>query len=255
MKQIKSWLIQILGRKQYLRLLSRVYLTGFRLGWLQNNPAYRTHYFVRKLIKPQQTILDIGANLGYYTTEFARLTGPAGKIFAVEPIPLYRQILEANTQKWPQVAILPYALGETEGRISMGLPFADQHRHGLMKVLSDDEKQKAPEIFEVELKHPGHLFSQIDEIHYIKCDIEGYEVPVIPAMKEVILRHMPLLQIETDGENKKVLHRLLNDWGYLLYYVGAKGLTPYPDAEAPLPADLIAIPKSSLSSFESLIEK
>ena len=243
----------MLGRPRYLRLLSKAYLTGFKLGWLKHDKAYRTHYFVRNLIKPGQTILDIGANLGYYSTEFARLTGPSGKVIAVEPIPLYREILRSNTQQFQQVTILPYALGETEGIISMGLPSADQHRHGLMKVLSEKEKQIAPEIFEAELKHPNKLFSQLNEIHYIKCDIEGYEVPVIPAMKEVILRHAPIMQIETDGENKKVLHQLLNEWGYQMYYVGEHHLMPYPNPDALLPGDLIAIPKNSIPSFETII--
>jgi FkbM family methyltransferase len=253
-KKIKSILINVLGREQYLRLLSKVFLFSFRRGWLRNQPAYRTHYFVRHLIQPGQTVIDIGANLGYYSTEFARLTGPAGRVLAVEPIPLYRRILQQNIQSLAQVQVLPYALGEEEGTISMGLPFADQHRHGLMKVLTQEEKQKAPEIFEVELKHPLHLFSHLNEIHYIKCDIEGYEVPVIPAMKALIEQKQPIMQVETDGQNKRTLHAMFNEMHYQMFYVGNQGLVPYPDASLPLPGDLIAIPSSKTGQFASLIQ-
>jgi len=255
LKKIKSILITLLGRKRYLQLTSKVFLLYFKNGLLKTNPAYRTHYFVRNLIKEGQTVIDIGANLGYFSTEFARLVGGNGHVYSVEPIQLYRSILIENLRTFPQTKILPYALGETEGTISMGLPFADQHRHGLMKVLSNEEKAKAPEVFEVELKHPSKLFGQLAEIHYLKCDIEGYEVPVLPAMKDVIARHMPILQVETDGENKKILHRMFNELGYQLYYVGDHGLVHYPDAELPLPGDMIGLSKTRLSEFEHLIAK
>lgn len=255
MKKIKSILIKILGRKQYLSLLSHLYLKSFTLGWLRNNSAYRTHYFVRNLIPSGATVLDIGANLGYYATEFARLVGTGGKVIAVEPIPLYRSILERNTQRLPQVEIWPYALGEQEGTISMGLPFADQYRHGLMKVLSEKEKTLAPEIFEVPVKNPNILFSQLKDIQYIKCDIEGYEVPVLPAMKALIAHHMPIMQVETEGENKKILYQLFNELGYNLYYVGNYGLVPYPSAADPLPGDMIGLPKTRIPEFEHLIAR
>jgi len=230
-------------------------LIYFKNGWLKNNPSYRTHYFVRNLIKQNQTVIDIGANLGYFSTEFARLVGPNGHVYSVEPIQLYRSILIENLKPFPQTKVLPYALGETEGTISMGLPFADQHRHGLMKVLSPEEKAKAPEIFEVELKNPSKLFGQLAEIHYLKCDIEGYEVPVLPAMKDVIARHMPIVQVETDGENKKILHHMFNELGYQLYYVGDHGLVHYPNADESLPGDMIGLPKTSIADFEHLIAK
>lgn len=253
MKKIKSILISVLGRKRYLQLTSKVFLHAFKNGWLKNNPAYSTHYFVRNLIQEGQTVVDIGANLGYFSTEFARLVGQAGHVYSVEPIQLYREILIENLKPFPQTKVLPYALGETEGTISMGLPFAEQHRHGLMKVLSPEEKAKAPEVFEVELKNPSKLFGQLTEIHYLKCDIEGYEVPVLPAMKDVIARHMPIVQVETDGENKLILHRMFNEMGYQMYYVQQDKLVFYPDAQEQLIGDLICIPAGKISSFEKHI--
>ncbi|HSC52088.1 MAG TPA: FkbM family methyltransferase [Phnomibacter sp.] len=253
MKKIKSLLISALGRKRYLQLTSRVFLFYFKNGWLKGNPSYRTHYFVRNLIRPNDTVIDIGANLGYFSTEFARLVGTGGHVYSVEPIQLYRSILQENLKSFPQTKILPYALGETEGTISMGLPFADQHRHGLMKVLSAEEKNKAPEVFEVELKNPSKLFGQLTELQYLKCDIEGYEVPVLPTMKDVIARHMPLLQVETDGENKIILHRMFTEMGYQLFYVGEKGLVSFPDPHEVLPADLIGIPSNKTEGYRHLI--
>ena len=253
MKALKALLMQLLGRRQYLQLTSWFFLLSFRRGWLKNDPAYRVHYFVRQLVQPGHTVLDIGANLGYYATEFARLVGPQGRVVAVEPIPLYRSVLSRHLHGLSQCSILPYALGTAEGSISMGLPTADQHRHGLMKVLTEEEKSKAPEIIEVPVKHPVSLFEPLGRIDYIKCDIEGYEVPVIPTMRPLLEKQQPIVQVETDGDNKRILFDFFNELGYQLFYVGAQGLVPYRSAQQTLVGDLIAIPPHRLQSVQSFI--
>jgi FkbM family methyltransferase len=241
MKVVKSLLLKILGQERYLKLVSTAFFVSFSQGWLRNNPAYFTHYLVGQFIKPGQTIIDIGANLGYYSVLFANRTGHTGKVFSVEPIELYRRILEKNTNELKQVTILPFALGEKEGTLKMGNPSEDKHRHGLMRVLKEDETGSAQ--YEVPVKNPAELFASIEKIDYIKCDIEGYEVPVIPAMKALIAKHRPIMQIETEGENKKILMGLFKELGYNMFYAGQYKMVPYNNLNEPLPGDLIAIPE------------
>jgi FkbM family methyltransferase len=253
LKQIKNFLLRLLGRKNYLILTSRVFLAYYRLGLLKGNTAYQTHYFVKRFIKPGQTVIDIGANLGYYSCQFARWVGKSGYVLAVEPIPLYRKVLRFNTERYPQLDILPFALAEHEGTGTMGIPGSDKHRHGLMKILSSEEKNQVAETEKVLLKNPLDLFSRLENIDYIKCDIEGYEVPVLPLMWALIEKHRPIMQVETDGENKKILFERFKATGYHQFYVQGKILLPYTDPSLALPADLIAIPSEKVIDYQTSI--
>lgn len=249
---IKAWLLKILGQEKYLGLISTSFFVAYHKGWLRNNPSYFTHYMAARFIQPGFTVIDIGANLGYYSCLFAAKTGINGKVLSVEPIELYRRILVKNTKEYPQVSILPFALGENEGTLKMGNPSQDKHRHGLMRVLKDDEAGK--DFYEVPVKNPLNLFSEVEKIDYIKCDIEGYEVPVIPAMKPLIEKHRPLMQVETDGENKKLLMQLFKGINYHTFYASHDNLVPYIDSEKILPGDLIAIPDEKMGEFEKWVK-
>jgi FkbM family methyltransferase len=253
MKTIKKILLQWLGHKRYLQLTSSFFFTARNQNWLRNQPAYYAHYLALEFINPGDTVIDIGANLGYYARPFAKKVGANGKVLAVEPIALYREVLEHNVAGLTQVTILPFALGETEGTIQMGNPSEDKHRHGLMRVLKEDEAKANTEVYEVAVKNPMQLFGSLEKVDYIKCDIEGYEVPVIPAMRPLIEKLRPIMQVETEGDNKKVLMGLFKDVNYVTFFAGKDELVPYPDATQHLRGDLIAIPAEKVKKFDSFI--
>jgi predicted O-methyltransferase YrrM len=56
---------------------------------------------VLALVKGGDRVLDIGANMGYYTVLMAEKVGAQGKVFAVEPNAANLSILHANTlRRW-----------------------------------------------------------------------------------------------------------------------------------------------------------
>ena len=52
--------------------------------------------FVKSYIKRNWVVLDIGANIGYFTLIFSKLVGKNGKVFAFEPDPDNFEILKRN---------------------------------------------------------------------------------------------------------------------------------------------------------------
>jgi FkbM family methyltransferase len=253
MKKIKAILLTVLGQRKYLQLTSSLFFVYFKKGWLTKNPIYKTHYFVKHLVKPGDTVIDIGANLGYFSVQFAQLVGRAGKVYSVEPIELYRHILIKNISRFKQVEILPYALGEMDAIIKMGNPGSDKHRHGLMRVLSDKDASDDSQVYEVPMKNPGELFASLPKINYIKCDIEGYEVPVIPLMRSLIEVHQPILQVETEGENRRIIFEMMHALHYSMYYVNDGKLQRYLHPDDHLPGDMICLPANHDKTIDGLI--
>ena len=244
-KQIKRFIFKITGIKNYLRILQRSYFLMYHTGLLKINPVYDYHYFVRHLINKGDIIIDIGANLGYYSFLFARWTGDSGKVFAVEPITVYNEIFKEKAKKYKNITLYPYALGTEEkavelvsspqtGFLSTGLPHIyDPQRDG--KV----ENQEF--IFEAQMKKPSVLFGYLDRIDYIKCDIEGFEYIVLSDMKEIIRKCRPIVQVEVWPDNEYKLLDLFNELGYTPFKLYNFQLVPVLEIEYSLPGDYLFI--------------
>ncbi|MDR2585690.1 MAG: FkbM family methyltransferase, partial [Prevotellaceae bacterium] len=117
--KIKKILYSTLSRDNYLRTLQRSYFILYRLGVLKFSPKYAYHYFVKKLINKGDTILDIGANLGYYSILFARWVGKKGRVYAVEPVSVYNTIFNELAKKHGNITLYPYALGNIEKEVEL----------------------------------------------------------------------------------------------------------------------------------------
>ena len=244
-KQIKRFIFKTLGLTNYLRILQRTYFLFYRTGVLKFNPSYSYHYFVKHLIDKGDVILDIGANLGYYSFLFSRWTGDSGKVYSVEPIVVYNKIFNEKAKKYKNITLYPYALGAEEktvelvsspqtGFLSTGLPHIyDPRRDG------NAEKQEFK--FEAQMKRPSALFENLDRVDYIKCDIEGYEYIVLSDMKEIIRKFKPVIQVEVWSDNEKKLLELFGEMGYVPYKLDKYRLIPFSEIKQPLPGDYIFI--------------
>ena len=244
-KYIKRLIYKTLGLKNYLRILQRTYFLLYRLGMLKYNRNYDYHYFVKHLINEGDVIIDIGANLGYYSLLFARWTGTKGSVYAVEPIQVYNEIFNEKAKKYKNLTLYPYALGEEEktvelvsspqtGFLSTGLPHIyDPQRDGK----AENQEYK----FEAQMKKPSVLFRNLNKIDYIKCDIEGYEYIVLSDMKEIIRKYKPKIQVEVWPENKKKLLEMFDEMGYIPYKLHKYQLVELSTIDQPIPGDYIFI--------------
>ena len=228
--KLKALLYKILGLTGYLKMLQTVFITGYKSGTLKINEKYKWHYFVKKIIKPTDTIIDIGANLGYFSFVFSKLINEKGRLYSVEPVKPYRELLEKLLQKKSNITIYPFALGNSnEGLVKLGMPPFLQKlqylKHGTVTILKDENISVNQIIFESDIRKGSEIFAGLSQLDYIKCDIEGYETVVFPELKPVLEKHKPLVQLETWGEQLPVMLTYFKRLGYTAYNLHKNKLT------------------------------
>ena len=218
MKSLRKILVNTLGFNRYIRLVSKIYIMLVGSGLMQKK--YPELFFLKKIIRPGFTCLDIGANLGYYSTFLSRLVGAAGKVMAVEPVPLFQEIWRDNVKAsgLSNLTMWPYALGGQNTRIRMGTPERNGLlHHGMTKIMSSAQDNYT-RTYEVEMKIPDELFINLNRLDFVKCDVEGYEYEVFRNMQETLRKFKPLIQTELNGtENRQQVKDLLTAIGYETY--------------------------------------
>jgi len=219
--KIRKLLYKTLSFEHYLSVLSYVYFFTYRTGLLKNSSTAQYPYFLKKIIKKDDVVIDIGANLGYYTCLFARWVRKNGKVYAIEPVEPVRQVLKKNTKKYPWVEILPFALGQENKTIQLGNDtlkskgYVGSGSHFVMDLSTNPEATEHPDIvFQAEMRKGSEVFANLTRLDFIKCDVEGYEIVIIPEIQDIIRKFKPTILMETGGENRSKIVAILADMGY-----------------------------------------
>ena len=246
---IKQTLYKLLGVRNYLIVVSRMFFITYALGLLKENKTFDCHYFIKKLIRKGDHVIDIGANLGYYSRLFARLVGSNGKVFSVEPVTLFRNILSINTSKFKNTTIIPYALGTEDNKsIVMGIPKSNKYlRHGLTRVLDSNENESFEFTFTETMFTPVTLFGNLEKCDYIKCDVEGYEIHIIPQLDFLLGKFQPIIQIEIEPANRKFIIEFLAQYSYSVFYLEKEMLIPVGVTPKSIYGDFFFVPQNKLN--------
>jgi FkbM family methyltransferase len=214
-KKIRAVLLQTLGLENYLSFVSNIYIRLIKMGLMKKK--YPELFFLKQLVKPGFVCVDIGANVGYYSTFLSAYSGKAGHVYAVEPVDLFARIFKKNTKTFalPNITLHQTALGGENKMIQMGTPMIDGvFRHGLTKVVDSTEATDM-HTYNVEMHIPDELFSSLTRFDFLKCDVEGYEVFIMPHFMKTISRFKPTIQMEiSSAENRKAIFDLFLPIGY-----------------------------------------
>jgi len=250
---LKLLLFKTLSFEKYLYALSKFYFFSYKTGRLKNNPDYSYHYFLKNLINPGDTVVDIGANLGYYTCNFAKWVGAQGKVVSYEPVRPVMNVLKRNVAGRKNVTLKPYALGEetkritlvnmtktTTGYIASGSHFILEEKN----VLDPDV-----ETFDAEMKEASQELTSLGRIDFIKCDVEGYEVIILTNAIKILEQEKPLLLVESHGENRKKVLRMMTQLGYNGYILKDMKLLPYKELDD-THTDIVFIPTEKEGCIE-----
>ena len=148
-----------------------------------------------RLVKPGNVVLDIGANIGYFSLLFAKWTGGTGAVHAFEPFPntirRFRRNLELNPLLKSVVRLHETAISNTVGSLSMAVPDPGNSGSNYMSA----EGTQAIKVTTLDTFVEQARISRVD---LIKIDVEGSEVALLEGARETITRFRPILMIEVN---------------------------------------------------------
>lgn len=232
MGTMRRILYSVFGINGYLTVVRRGFFLAFGTGMLRNKAEYKWHHFVPNLLREGDTVIDIGANLGYFSNLFCRLVGKTGHVYSVEPVQPFRRQLQRQLAHATNNEIYGFALGnENLDEIVLGIPEAVRQlgylRTGLPSILhGGNEKPDGKNTFGAALKKGSEVFAHLPRIDYIKCDIEGYETVVLNEMKDLLAARQPLVQVESWGEHMQNITALFTGMGFKGYKLYGGKLIP-----------------------------
>ncbi|HXB43630.1 MAG TPA: FkbM family methyltransferase [Puia sp.] len=227
MKDIKQILLSVLGEKRYLALLASSFQKALRIGLPGTD--YQDVYFLKEFIQEGNYCVDIGAHLGYYTCELSRLVKNSGKVFAIEPMSKFNSALKnlLRGKKVSNVDLQQVALGGDGEYVDMGIPKLDNmKKFAYARVMKTSEHLEYIETERIKNETGDHLFFDLARLDFIKCDVEGLEVPVFASMTNTLEKHRPILLCELADDNERIkLYEMIDHLGYQVYTLSDKKLS------------------------------
>ena len=151
---------------------------------------------LKKILKPGDTFLDVGANIGWMSLIASKAVGANGKVIAIEANPNTLPILQHNL-----------ALNEAKNVEVLGIAVSDQQGEALLyenwnvnrggaSLLSQDGENG----ISVKVETLDRLFSPETPLHVVKIDVEGLEPQVIVGGKEWFTQQQPVFVFEISTE-------------------------------------------------------
>jgi FkbM family methyltransferase len=170
-------------------------------SWSNREAFFVGRYFdsgnqiiLKALVKPGETVVDIGANEGMITLMAAHVVGPAGKVISFEPNPRPRGVLtkalSRNGLDW--VDVRPFGVSDERAVLQMTIP---QINSGEGSFGRPDYDSAEMDVIEAQVVvGDEELVGETPRL--VKIDVEGYELHVLKGLRETLARAKPMVSIE-----------------------------------------------------------
>lgn len=211
---------------------SRLYL-NYDDGWYSSYLAVHGYCektetaVVRQLARPGMTMLDIGANIGYYTLILSAIAGPEGKVIAFEPDTKNLEFLRRSIAGLPidNVELVPSAVWESSGSIELYLNPEDLIDHSVIPGAGGERPHYSIPAVALDEYLDGRA------VDFVKMDIQGAEGRALMGMSELLEKRPPSVLItefwpsalrRAGTPPEEVFARLL-DLGYAIQRIDEDG--------------------------------
>ena len=181
---------------------------------------------LEQFVTPGSTVIDVGANVGFFSRRFARWVREGGRVLAIEPAPdnyraLERAMARGNTAT--RVEVIQAVATESPGTRYLEL---NPYHPGDHKI--------GDEGLEVAAVTVDGLMAERSwpPVSLIKLDVQGAEYQVLSGSRETIQRFHPVLFMEVDdealrrlGSSAEEVLTLTTDQGYSIHMLEKRGVS------------------------------
>jgi FkbM family methyltransferase len=215
----------------------------------------------KTIIKEGDTVIELGAHIGYISLYFSKLAGPSGKLYVFEPgannLPYTRANL-ANS-KIKNIELIEKAVSDENGTATFYLENITGQSNSLVKDYRVTKKIQSKTFtslqknaVEVETIRLDDFVKQrnIKKLDFVKIDIEGAEYMAIMGMQQILDELRPTMMIEVT-ENHVALFQLLKEKGYVIVDEYSKLVTEQPSFYG----NLFCIYKTNQSLIDKLLQQ
>ncbi|MFC5455667.1 FkbM family methyltransferase [Prosthecobacter fluviatilis] len=217
-KPLRFLLAQIFWRTGWGRRM-KFPLRAFRLHlhpanlawqlWVDRHQRDADMQLIRDLLKPGDTMIDVGANIGFTAIEGAQAVGVNGVVHAIEPHPRIHQWLKENLalnqMAPPQVQCHAVAVGEAASE--KGGLLTDSRRDDMNFVIApgcERHSSMNQKGITVPVSTLDVMFSDLPRCDLLKIDVEGAELAVLRGASR-LLKSTSKVLIEA-GDPNSVRH-------------------------------------------------
>jgi FkbM family methyltransferase len=157
---------------------------------------------VLRLFKPEWVVLDVGANVGFWTIPMAKALGPAGRVHPFEPISSNHLRLRENVrlnglQSITQVHELGLSDRRATLQISLREDFANGSGTGNASIVIDDSDGRFQcAMIEVDTLDKIFPSLNVERLDFVKVDIEGHEDKFLAGAASTIGQFRPIIHME-----------------------------------------------------------
>lgn len=168
---------------------------------------------MRRLLRPGDVLYDVGANVGFFALAGARLVGPAGVVYALEPVPDNAAAIRAAAElnELPNIEVLERAAGRVAGHERLLLV----EDRSWSRIERYGQHARTEDALEVEVVAIDDLVAEgrLRPPQLVKIDVEGAELDVLAGLRETIARYRPAIVCELHGTGPAFVE-LMDELGY-----------------------------------------
>ncbi|HEX4348460.1 MAG TPA: FkbM family methyltransferase [Vicinamibacterales bacterium] len=201
------------------------------------------------VLRPGMTVLDIGANVGFYSLLASRLIGPGGRVIAFEPSAREgrRLALHLRINGARNVTTEPFALGERNEEATFYV--VEERDSGCNSFRPGDLGLPTTPVT-VSVKRLDDCLPRGTRIDVVKIDVEGAELSALRGGEQMFRRDRPPVMCEIEeiriapwGYRGRDIVDLLAGWGYEWSAITEHGLRPLSGSESEFSGNFLARPR------------